>query len=158
VRFKAITIAVAALAVILPAAAHAQSSGNSGLDQYQESLPGAGGDRPTGGGSGGGSSTGGSSQAGGNAVSPATDEALKHLGPDGKQAAGFANATAPAKAAHPGGTSNGGSGARTAAASTDTDDGPDMGWVLPAILALSAAAALVVAFLRFRRGTPPGAA
>jgi hypothetical protein len=33
-----------------------------------------------------------------------------------------------------------------------------MGWALPVILGLSLVAAVVIAVLRWRRGTPPGAA
>jgi hypothetical protein len=153
---KAVTLALLAFACASPAAALAQSSGNSGIDQYQENLPGAGGDRPSGPGApGGGNGSGNGSEAAGASVSPATMAALRRLGPDGKGAAALAGATAPERVDSGGSRSSSG---RTTSGSSGQDDGPGMGWVLPAILALSAAGALAVAIVRRSRGTPSGAA
>jgi hypothetical protein len=67
--------------------------GNSGIDQYTESIPGAGGNHPTSGGHGGGNVGGG----GGNpsAVSPSVIRTLSSQGPAGRGAARLATATAP---------------------------------------------------------------
>jgi hypothetical protein len=67
---------------------HYVPPGNSGIDQYTESIPGAGGNHPTSGGHGGG---------GGNpsAVSPSVIRTLNSQGPAGRGAARLATATAP---------------------------------------------------------------
>lgn len=88
-------------------------------------------------------------------MSPATSGALDRLGPDGKRAAALAGATAP-PAAQAG--ISGSSSGRSSSGSSGQNDSPGIGWALPAILALSAAAALAVAVLRYKRRTPPGAA
>ena len=161
---RGITIGLLVLALALPAAAVAQDvpPGNSGIDQYQESIPGVGGNRPTDGSGPGGSgstrpgsggsgtaSTGGSgggsnSAAGESRISPSTLRKLDRQGPDGKATAAAAEATAPAPTPARGLGSSG-------------DDGPGMGWVLPVILALALAAAVAVVLMR-RRGAPPGPA
>jgi hypothetical protein len=148
-----------ALAMPTVAAAQAVPPGNSGLDQYQESIPGAGGDRPTGpNGSGTGSATGvGSASGAGSAsgtgaalgrsrVSPSTTKSLDKLGPDGKATAAVAAATAPGPSRGSGGTDSSG------------DTGPGMGWALPVILILTLAGAVSIAVFRWRRGAPSGTA
>src|SRR3954447_1890110 len=91
------------LALAAPAAAGAQAvpPGNSGVDQYQESIPGAGGNRPTGpsagagNASGPGNSSGGAVSEGQSRIAPSTAKQLDKFGPDGKATAAIAGATAP---------------------------------------------------------------
>jgi hypothetical protein len=143
------------LALVAPAAAGAQAvpPGNSGVDQYQESIPGAGGNRPTGPSagpgkaSGAGNSSGGAVSGGGSRIAPSTAKQLDKLGPDGKATAAIAGATAPGPIKDSSGSS-----------SSSSDTGPGMGWALPVILVLTLVAAVSVAVLRWRRGAPPGAA
>lgn len=91
--------------------------GNSGVSQYDETIPTAGGSRPTstvhpvgggshgsggsggshGSGGAGGSSGSGGSSGGGSTVSPSTLHALAAHGPQGAAAAALAQATAPAR-------------------------------------------------------------
>lgn len=146
---RGILVALTLFALALPAAAGAQvvPPGNSGVDQYKESIPGVGGDRPTGpnaSGTGNGSGTG--AVPGESLVSPATVQSLEKLGPDGKGTAGAAAATAPRPSQGSG--SSGSSG----------DSGPGMGVALPIILALALAGALAVVLMRRRGTTPPGPA
>src|SRR5215216_5554545 len=68
--------------------------GNSGIGQYQETVPGAGGNHPTSHGGGGGSGNGGGGGAQ-PAISPATAQALAAQGSAGQATANLANATAP---------------------------------------------------------------
>jgi hypothetical protein len=147
---RGISLTLLVCALGLPAAVVAQDvpPGNSGIDQYKESVPGVGGNRPTGGSGSGGSgtaSTGGPTSASGESrIPPSTVRKLDKQGPDGKATAAAAAATAPAPTpARDLGSSN--------------DSGPGMGWVLPAILALALAGALAVVVMR-RRGAPPGPA
>ena len=150
---RGISVALLVLALAMPAAAVAQDvpPGNSGIDQYQESVPGVGGNKPTG---GSGSGTAGTDATAGTAgtasgsgvtrISPSTVRKLDKQGADGKATAAAAAATAPAPTpARDLGSSN--------------DSGPGMGWVLPVILALALAGALAVVVMR-RRGAPPGPA
>jgi phage tail tape-measure protein len=150
---RGIGLTLLVLALALPAAAVAQDvpPGNSGIDQYQESIPGVGGNRPTGGSGSGGSGGSGTASTGGSVsgseqsrISPSTVRKLDKQGADGKATAAAAAATAPAPTpARDLGSSN--------------DSAPGMGWVLPVILALTLAGALAVALMR-RRGAPPGPA
>src|SRR5215216_5236743 len=79
--------------------------GNSGIGQYQETVPGAGGNHtPPGGGNSGGGGGGGQ-----DAISPATSQALASQGAAGTATANLANATAPGGAAD--GKGGGGNGA-----------------------------------------------
>jgi hypothetical protein len=152
------------LALAAPAAAGAQAlpPGNSGVDQYQESIPGAGGNRPTGpspgasnvsgagnssGGAVSGNSSAGAVSGGGSRIAASTAKQLDKLGPDGKATAAIAGATAPAPTKDSSGSS-----------SSSSDTGPGMGWALPVILVLALVAAVSVGLLRRRRGAPPGAA
>jgi hypothetical protein len=123
----------AACAAIALAAAPAQAQncnpsttvppGNSEIDQYVESIPGAcGNEKPSnGGGSSGGSGgsgasggSGGSSGSGGGAVPAATAAELASLGEDGLAAAALAEATSPSES---GGGEDGSSGVSGASGS-----------------------------------------
>jgi hypothetical protein len=91
------TLAIGSL-LVLPATAlagngghHRVPPGNSGIDQYTESIPGAGGNHPTGGHHGGGGGGGGN----GSSVSPGVTSTLNSQGPAGQGAANLATATAP---------------------------------------------------------------
>lgn len=152
---------------------HYVPPGNSGIDQYTESIPGAGGNHPTSGGHGGG---------GGNpsAVSPSVIRMLNSQGPAGRGAARLATATAPnlrgTGADSTGGagrnaTAGNGGGSRAASGGNDasgsagsgsgakaigaelTGSGADtgMGIWLPIILGSTLAAALALTVLRWRR-------
>lgn len=129
-------ILLALLALALPSAAAAQS--NSGLDQYEENLPGAAGSQPT--------QAGSASEAvvppGASVGLPDKSRKLKRLGPDGRATVAAAKATAPStvlRTAHAGST--GGSGS-----------GPGIGLILPIVLALSAAGAVGIGAMRQRSG------
>ncbi|MGH2950598.1 MAG: hypothetical protein ACRDKX_00955 [Solirubrobacterales bacterium] len=107
-----LAVAVAAL-VALPATAHAQlPADNAGVDQYTESIPGAGGDGQAGGGggsggggsggdgsggggSGGGGASGSETSAGGSVLPGSVIEQFEQAGLDGVAAAALANETAP---------------------------------------------------------------
>jgi hypothetical protein len=153
VRGIVFTLTLVALAV--PATATAQQvvpPGNSGVDQYKESIPGVGGNRPAGpdgegasGGSGGSGSTSGTGARGKATISPRTAQSLEKLGPDGQAAGALAEATDPSRS----------SGSPS---SDSSDTGPGMGWVLLVILALTLAGALGVLLMRRRGGAPPGPA
>ena len=93
------------IAVVVSAPAEARvhviaPPGSSGVSQYDETIPTAGGSRPTntvhpvGGGSLG---SGGGGSAGGGAVAPSTQRALTARGPAGVAAAALAQATAPSQ-------------------------------------------------------------
>ena len=119
-----LTTAVA-LGTFGPATAPAQSS-NASLDDYQESVPGAGGGHgenqsPPG---GGGEASGGGSHGGG--VPPQTAEELQSNGAAGEALSDFADETGPAAAA--GGHENGG-GAQQGGAddAAGADTAPDSG-------------------------------
>src|SRR3954466_9200033 len=101
---RGISLTLLVFALALPAAALAQDvpPGNSGIDQYKESVPGVGGNRPTGGSGSGGSgtaSTGGSGSAAGESrIPPSTVRKLDEQGPDGKGTAAAATLPAPTPA------------------------------------------------------------
>ena len=88
--------------LLIPAAAGARvrtvaPPGNSAVNQYVESVPTAGGGRPT-----GTIHAGGSAGSGGSGpVAPSTQHALAQQGADGLAAAALARATAPAAGASP---------------------------------------------------------
>jgi hypothetical protein len=87
---------------------HQVPPGNSGIDQYTESIPGAGGNHPTSGGGGGGNHSGG----GGNAptVSSSVTQALNSQGAAGQGAANLATGTAPKVRGEATGSGNAGAG------------------------------------------------
>jgi hypothetical protein len=153
-----------ALALALPAAAGAQDTnappGNSGIDEYLETVPSASGDRPTGG--------GGASRAGENTgrVPSVVAEGLSGRGADGHAVEDLVRSSPAAARAHRGGETSGAkpygpvaeprgdSPLSSVARAVGGDDGGGMGAVLPAILlgALAAFAAVVVVRLG-RRGS-----
>ena len=93
------TLAIGSL-LVFPATAlagngghHSVPPGNSGLDQYTENIPGAGGNHPTGG--GGSHHPGGGGGGSGSSVTPGVTHTLDSQGPAGQGAASLAAATAP---------------------------------------------------------------
>jgi hypothetical protein len=181
------TLAIGSL-LVLPATAlagngghHSVPPGNSGLDQYTENIPGAGGNHPTGG--GGSHHPGGGGGGSGSSVSPGVTHTLDSQGPAGQGAANLAATTAPdvggnAPAGHGGksggsanakggsGTTAGGAASRGNAASGGSGSGVDaiaaeltgsgvdngMGILLPIILGAALIGALGLVALRLRRG------
>ena len=147
------TRAIAALVVLalaLPALAHAQAPqtnappGNSAVDEYLETVPGASGNarpRPP-------------AQGGDTVLSAAERARLERLGADGKTLADAIEATAPKSAtSDPGalGESAGRSPARELLdAVGGNDGGSGMGIVLPAILVAALLAAIMLVLLRRR--------
>jgi hypothetical protein len=136
-----------------PAAAQqcGNQSGNSEVDQYSEFVPGACGDKPSG--SGGGSES--------NAIPQSVVDELGSLGPDGAAAAALAQANAPRGSgagdsgrASAGGGSDSSDGSSGAGAIVDAlgGDGDGLGFLLPLILALVAAAGIAYVVGR-RRGS-----
>jgi hypothetical protein len=129
-----------ALAILLATPAWAQARvhpiappGNSGVSQYLETVPTAGGSQPTNtvhpraggvvaGGSGGPGSTGGNGGAGAVVtIAPSTRRTLAGQGPDGVAAAALAQATAPRGASSH--AVAGGAAAASSAPVASTDDG-----------------------------------
>ena len=89
-------------------AAMAQGSDNSAVDEYTETIPGAGGNHPTGDDRNGGGDSGNGAQLPG-----ASGDDLRAASPDGAAVADLAEETAPATAAAGGeGTARGPSGSR----------------------------------------------
>jgi hypothetical protein len=129
--FKSVKKLVTTLAIgsllVLPATAlagngghHSVPPGNSGLDQYTENIPGAGGNHPTGG--GGSHHPGGGGGGSGSSVTPGVTHTLDSQGPAGQGAASLAAATAPdvggnAPAGH-GGKSGGSANAKGGSGTT----------------------------------------
>ena len=128
--------------------------GNSGIDQYKESVPGVGGNQPDGrvrignrpeplGTAGRRNASARSRHAG---LSPSTVRKLDKQGPDGKATAGRGRRD----------------GSRVSTPARDSgsssDSGPGMGWVLPVILALALAGALAVVVLDAPPRCAPGPA
>ena len=133
-KLMIVSVVLASLAAA-PVAAQAQAG--SGVDQYQENIPGAGGNHPDGsngghnggnagggghqgggGGAAGGGSGGGGSAGGGNSLSPQVTDELNAQGADGAATAAIADSTAPQGSGsgsngggngHSGGSGNGGS-------------------------------------------------
>lgn len=151
------TVLVVLVLLALPAAAAAQAPltnappGNSAIDEYLETVPGAtGNQRPRQPGT-----------AGGDAVlTPAQRKRLEALGPDGKALADAVEATAPPKPANakPGTTNlteTGEAGGRSPIsavldAATGQDGGGGMGIVLPGILLASLLGTIALVVLRRR--------
>jgi hypothetical protein len=150
------------LAIAGPAAASHEiiPPDNSGVGQYTENVPGAGGDKPSddlGGGSGSGGS--GSGSAGSDAgLPPGTADALESQGPDGQAAANLAQATSPGRgedgADRAGGDAPGaddGSAIGDVIGQLGASDSGGMGIALPIVLGLSLVAAAVLVLARRRR-------
>jgi hypothetical protein len=153
-------IVIVATAFPVPLASAAAPTGNSGLDQYSETVPGAGGDTPS-------HKPGGSSSP----VRLAAKRELSATGSAGRQTAALAQATAPEIDSKAGDRPSGGpdrrderglrtgsyeqpkgSGPGAVLARLFTGDGSDgMGVGLPAILILSMLGAIVAGILRRRR-------
>jgi hypothetical protein len=154
-------MALVALALALASPALAQSPnteappGNSAIDEYLETVPGAGGDSHPGpqGGDGGGSND-------------AAQRKLVQMGPDGRALARLVAATGPAGGTHrthqtapaerpvtlslTGAHASSPVGAALAAAVGRDDGGGGLGLLLPAILLGSAAGVIVLVVLRRR--------
>ncbi|MEJ7783697.1 MAG: hypothetical protein WKF96_02765 [Solirubrobacteraceae bacterium] len=160
---------LALVLLALPAAARAQAPqtnappGNSAIDEYLETVPGAtGNQRPGDPRAGGGGSAGGSLPSGGRAR-------LERLGPDGKVLADAVEATTPSgspPAGSPKGSaqtrdaqdpSPGGQGRSPVAevldAATGQDGGGGMGALLPGILLASLLGVIALVVLRRRSVT-----
>lgn len=176
-RFISYVLAAALFALAVPAFAQAQ--GNSGIDQYTEQPPSAGGNGNGGnggGGSGGSGGGGSSSNAGGSgagsALPASSQQDLEQLGADGAAAAGLANETAPDGAKSSKSNENGGDGenssggANGVALEADTESEPaalagaiggedsdGLGIVLPIVLGISLLAAIAVMLIRRRTGS-----
>jgi hypothetical protein len=155
------------LAIASPAAANHEAipPDNSGVGQYTENVPGAGGDKPSddlGGSGAGGSGSGSSGSDAG--LPPRTADALDSLaskGPVGAAAAGLARAGASDNAQ---GAGAGGAGSPGSAGEDDGSflgeifgqltgsDSDGMGIALPIILGASLVAALGLLVARRRRG------
>jgi hypothetical protein len=152
---RLLTALVALTLLALPAAATAQSAktnapaGNSAIDEYLETVPGATGNhKPS---SGGGASSG--------ALTPAQRSQLERLGPDGKALAGVVDQTAPAPAtatlqkgtAKPSAAQSRSPLREVLGAATGRDGGGGgMGALLPAILLVSLLGAITLVLLRRR--------
>lgn len=163
---------VLSAAVIVPCAASARSHpiappGNSGVNQYVESIPTADGNRPStsvvpGTGGGGGESGGPSAPS---PLAPTTQRALARQGAEGRRTALVARATAPSglrgSARTHGGLSSarsaGGAGSGPSPASavvkalTGSATSGGLGDMLPAILVLTSVGAVATAIVRRRR-------
>lgn len=169
------------LAVGVPASAQARvhtiaPPGNSGVGQYLETLPTAGGGQPTNtvhpvggvggsggprrpGGTGGTGGTGGAGSSTGSAISPATARTLAHEGSTGSAAAALAQATAPnpvrgtsQRVTSAIATSSGSSPATSVFKTlTGSSSGGGLGPLLPLLLIGSLLGAAVLALVRRRR-------
>jgi hypothetical protein len=177
-------IAIALVVALgVPASAQARvhtiaPPGNSGVGQYLETVPTAGGAQPSntvhpvvgalgksgkppgGGATGGGAGSpgGGAGSPGGGAISSSTQRSLARQGPTGAAAAALAQATAPAptRRAEPRRTSavtgSGSSPATSVLKSlTGSTSGGGLGPLLPSLLVASVLGAAVLALLRRRR-------
>jgi hypothetical protein len=153
--------ALLALAVPVPATGQCGEQveqGNSEIDQYLESVPGACGDRRPG--AGGESTEGGSGTNAPTSVPPAAAAALEALGADGAAAVAAAEATSPgdrgAAAEDRGESASGDASSPTGlvgdALSGSADDG-GLGLLLPLILGLVALGGVALVITRRRRGT-----
>jgi hypothetical protein len=147
-------VALVAIALVLPATAAAAPQapqtnappGNSAIDEYLETVPGATGNTRPG-------------QKGGGGLTAAQRARLQRLGPDGKTLANAVDATSSApptaKTKHESAVpTNSGRSPISQVLNTFTgsDDGIGMGAVLPAILIAALLAAVVAVLLR-RRAT-----
>jgi len=143
-------------------AAQVTPPGNSGVNQYTETLPGAGGDQPTGGANKGQNGTG---NDGGASLSPAAERALRAQGQIGAEVAGLASTAPqhpqgqgarPAGKRHAGPVGSGGSGLGNVVDRLVGSDGSGgMGIALPIVLGSSLLGALLLIALRRRGGERP---
>jgi hypothetical protein len=169
------------MALLLPASALAKGHtfappGNSGVNQYVESVPTAGGKKPANSvhPSGGGGGVSGGGGGGGGSISPSTQQQFAHQGAAGTAAVALARATAPSggsssRRAGRHGSGQSGSGTATGAPITKAAAGfspvsslfkaftgsssGGLGAFLPIILVVSALAAMAAAIFRRRRAT-----
>ena len=157
---------------------YASAQANSGIDQYEENVPGAGGDRPSdgGGGDGGGRDGGGTAPSGGGGGSSSGSIDTGAVNPGSSPAptdAGAAGGAGAQGSAADSAERTGGSGSRDAQdgdvgsvaaeegsgvanpadAVEDTSGGGGMGIALPIILGASLLAALLVLVARRRRAS-----
>lgn len=147
-RLLSAVVALALLAVPPGAAAQTNAPpGNSAIDEYLETVPGAtGNQRPRQPGTGGE----------GTILTPAERKRLEALGPDGKALADAVDATAPAPAAKPGrkidiDAAQGRSPIIAVfEAATGQDGGGGMGFMLPVILLASLLGVIALVVLRRR--------
>lgn len=151
------TSLLAALLFPVAAAAKTVPPGNSGADQYSETLPGAGGNDKT--------NSGGSSGGSQDVLSVAAQKNLDQLGPAGQATADLAQSTAPPR--QDGNTSSKQKGGRANSADSPSGssgfadvlkqaggggDSGGMGIMLPLILASSLLAAFAFLWVRRRGG------
>lgn len=161
-RALTVVAAGALLALALPSPSVAQcgdrvAEGNSEIDQYLESVPGACGDRRPGAGNEG--TEGGSGTNASTSVPPAAAAALEALGADGAAAVAVAEATSAgdrgAAAEDRGESASGDAPSPTGlvgdALSGSADDG-GLGLLLPLILGLVALGGVALAIARRRHG------
>ena len=153
IRVLSVLVALALLA--LPAAATAQAPttnappGNSAIDEYLETVPGATGNTRT-------RPPGGSGGSGNDALTAAERARLERLGPDGKALADAVDATAPSKDAatpKPTATALPAQGRSPVSGVLDTvtgTDGDGMGMLLPAILLATVLGAIALVVVRRR--------
>jgi hypothetical protein len=147
---------VALVLLATPAAALAQTpqtnapAGNSAIDEYLETVPGAAGAASPGSGSGGGTGAKGT-------LTAAQRARLDRFGPDGKALSAIVDATPKATATASKGTAKPASGdgrsplSQVLGAATGSDGGGGgMGAFLPAILLASLLGAIVLAVVRRR--------
>lgn len=160
---RALPALVALLLLAMPATAMAQEQltnappGNSAIDEYLETVPGATGDqRPRQGGGGGESGNRGSGEGGAAVLTPANRKRLESLGADGKALADAVEATAPPAAAKPPQRTidiDGAEGRSPISAVLDAatgQDGGGMGFMLPVILVSSLLGVIALVALRRR--------
>ncbi len=147
-------VALVALALALPVAALAQAPqtnappGNSAIDEYLETIPGA---------TGSGRPRPPAASGKDSVLTPAERRRLEQLGPDGKTLADAVERTAPAasskgsgKAAEPAGTGRSPIGGVVDALGGSDAGGGGMGLALPAILLGSLLGAVALVLLRRR--------
>lgn len=151
-RLKARVI-VAICLLVVPAGASAQQTitppGKAGADQYFETIPsGAGNARPPQGSTPGGAGT---------SATAAGIAALSRRGPDGRAAAAFAAASAPAAVNLHGGAKAAGSDtpSATAVRAIDGSDAAGLGIALPILLVTVAVGFIALAFIRRRAADDP---
>ena len=155
--FRIATLACAlALLVAGPAAAQRDQiapPGNSGVDEYLETVPTAEGNRPS------RSAAERRERGGGGALSREARRGLEAQGPDGRRAAALAEATAPRRPSREGagasGLADAGDGQGAVGSVLERVAGADdggMGAALPILLVLTLAGGIAGLLLRRRRG------